>query len=228
MTHISDQKLEKFTSGDLPESETQEIEAMLNSDPALCARVASMSSAQTADLAKTIKAAVDSTAQGDVPAEIMDMLRPPETVVAIGAAKKSAAAPRKYLQPAAIAASLAVAAVASFLLLQPNPTGGALPGHTVTALNSMVDGTQNGETIVGESYLDADGKFCRSFLLNDTSKQTGLACKFGANWQLIALVTVPTDTAYFPAGACADGLLSQYTATMRALNDGEETRYLSK
>jgi len=228
MTQISDQKLEEFISGALPEIEAQEIGSMLNNDPALRARVATLSAAQTAELAKIVKATVESTVDDDVPTEIMNMLRPPETIVAIGAAKKPGAALRKYFQPGAIAASLAVAAVASFLLLQPNLTGGTLPGHTVAALNSMVDGAQHGATIIGESFINADEQFCRSFQIGSATKQVGLACKSGAAWQLIALVAVPTDAAYFPAGAGADGLLSQYTESMRALKDGEETRYLSK
>jgi len=228
MTMISDQKLKEFISGGLPEAEAQEIEDMLNNDPALCERVAKMSSTDTTELANTVKAAVDCTAQGDVPTKIIDMLRSPETVVPFNSDKDTSASLRKYFQLTAVAASVAIAAIASIILLQPNATDALLPSHTVTALNSMVDGAQNGTTIVGESFLSANGQFCRSFKLDSSAKQVGLACKSDANWQLIALVTIPTDAVYFPAGTGADGLLDQYTASMQALNMGGEIPYLTK
>lgn len=228
MTHVSDNTLIDFIAGTLPDDETQEIEAMLNNDPALCARVETLSVQATSNLAQTVNAAVDGTVDDDVPAAIMDMLREPDTVVDIGAAKKPAPAPNRYFQPAAIAASIAIAAVASLMLLKPAQTGVSLPAHTMTALNTLADGTRAGITMIDESYLNTDGQFCRSFQLEGTAKQIGIACKSNTDWQVVVLVAAPTDTAYFPAGVGADNLLSQYTATMRALEDGAEISYLTK
>lgn len=228
MTQVSDDTLNKFIAGNLPDDEMQEIEAMLNNDPALCARVETLSAQATSELAQTVNAAIDSTVKDDVPAAITDMLEVPETVVPIDAANKPPAGINRFYQPAAIAASIAVAAVASLMLLQPIPMDVSLPGHTITALNSLTDGEQNNATIVGESYLNANGQFCRSFRLDGAKRQIGLACKSNASWELVALVTVAGESAYLPAGVDADGLLSQFTDLMRALDDGTEASYLSK
>ncbi len=226
MTQVSDDILNEFIAGTLSDDDMQEVEAMLNSDPALCARVEVLSAQATSKLAQTVNAAIDSTVKGDVPAAITDMLNERETVVPLGIGKKPATGLSRYYQPAAVAASIAIAAMASLMLLKPTPTGVSLPGHTVTALNTMADGEQNIATVVEESYLNANGQFCRSFQLEGARQQVGLACKSNASWELVALITVPDEPAYLPAGA--DGPLSQYTDPMRALDDGAEVGYLSK
>ena len=228
MTHVSDDTLNDFIAGTLPDKEMQDIEAILNNDPALFARVEALSAPVTAELSNVVNAAVDSTLDSDVSAEIMDLLHEQETVVPIGAANKPTVGYSKHFQPAAIAASIAVAAVLSLMLLQPSPTGVSLPSHTVSALNNLPDGAQSGATVIGESYLNASDQFCRTFQLDGTRQQVGLACKSEINWQLVALIASPEGPAYLPAGSGAHPLLDGFTGPMRALEDGAEASYLSK
>lgn len=226
MTQIDELKLMAFVDDELSEDEAQEIREMIANDPVLLAQVEEIQA-----LRGTLNAAIDASITHPPPDHLMKTLRTSAPVAEFSRASNSHAMQNQrtianWFRPAAMAASVAALAIAGTLLLRPAPEGMTLPDNTLVALNTVGDDGVADGTAIAESYLDTNGRLCRSFTLTD-SDHHGLACRnTPEDWQLVVLVSIPTDQAYLPAGA--DTLLEAFTSGMQPLEDGMEQAYLSR
>ncbi len=222
MSEFDDMKLMAFVDGELPEAEAEEMREMIANDPVLLSEVQRMEALQN-----SLKSAVDTTTAKPVPGNILAMLEDENNDQAPRPAARFMFS--DWIRPTAIAASIAVA-FALGLYIQPSKTGHMnLSNDLISVLNASLDGEGRGDTVIHESYLDAAGRFCRTFGLAEagSNAQQGLACRQQPNnWQLVILVGEPDQQSYFPAGTSVDMLLAPYTASMQQLDEAQEVAFL--
>ena len=123
-----------------------------------------------------------------------DPERPAATVVSLAAARKardaaaaaaSRPAPRRWLVPGAIAASVLVAVLAGQSFIGGGSAGGerdalALPAPTVAALDRQLSG-DSGAVRVAMTFRSRDGNLCRGFT---ASGLASVACRTEGGWRL--------------------------------------------
>ena len=187
---IDDAMLMAYADGELDPAARAEVEAAIAADPALQARVAAHR-----ELRAMVSGAYAGVADEPVPDRLAAMLRPTAEVVDFAAAKARretpAAAPRRWPQWTAIAATLVVGVLAGRMIdLGPSASIIARDGTLVAQgeLARTLD-TQLAGGEVGLSFRNREGDHCRTF---NADGLAGVACRDGDRWGVqMALATAP-------------------------------------
>ena len=199
---ISPETLAAYADGELSAADAADVEAAVNADPSLQARLEQLRAQR--DL---LSAHYDGVLDEPVPQHLHHML----SQAGAGAASSSPAgfSLASWLSEFAnsvfatrLSGALTAAAclvvgvfVGGQVLSAPEPSGyrdegGALyaQGELARVLNTAASGVQvNGRTPV-MSFTSADGALCRAFV---SASGSGLACRSGAGWRMEALELQP-------------------------------------
>ncbi|TAM58394.1 MAG: hypothetical protein EPN49_12660 [Rhodanobacter sp.] len=201
MNSIDEDTLQAYVDGELDAAATARIDAALAHDDVLARRVQ-----QARALRAQLQAAFDPVLDEPVPERLSALLRPapPHTATAatpfvvpagrrgFGAGRRRAL--RRWLMPAAVAASIAVLAVGLWW----RPGDGLVRVHdgrqfAAGALSDALDRALASEPdprapiSIGLSFRSADGHICRTFIDRTRPPMAGLACHDNAGWSLPVL-----------------------------------------
>jgi hypothetical protein len=209
---ISDEMLGAYADGALDAEARQAVEQALESDPALGERL---------DAHRRLHAALSShyapVAEEPVPERLRALLQPQAQVVDFAAVREKRAERRslfRWPQYGAMAASLAVGLLAGQLAF----TGGgpvAMEDGAMVARADLAEALDaqlasapgDGQTRIGLTFADTQGRICRSF---DRADLSGIACREGGDWRM-AVTAAPSGATgeYRQAGAPAVLALAQ-------------------
>ncbi len=235
MAKISSETLMAYADGELHGGDKILVEEALKKDADLRDQL-SRHYALKAELAMAFKE-IDEV---PMPADILGMLQEdspqssPKDNTVVSLTPPPVVHTRPSWQPAALAASVAVAFLAGMMVDGDGGDRGQKAAFTVSAdLGTMLDhaasGTEAGGYKVEASFLDVVGTFCRSFTAAKTGgEQQGLSCRNAQGvWTLSVLTPTLPAKAYLPASGDTGGLIEQSTAAMRKLSISDERDYLS-
>lgn len=181
--------LSAYCDGETSPEDTARIEAAMESDPALVARIEAMMAvrARVADAyAGVLDTAPDSRTEDLIRSRLSE---PASNVVSF--TPRAQAPWRQALWPSAVAAAL-VAGLFGGVQLDRPATG---PGAVDSALAQVLDRAQSGQASpvgggtmrVSLSFASREGGPCRQFTLErDGEVLNGLACKSGDAWRMRA------------------------------------------
>ena len=191
----SEDTLMAFADGELDDAMRAEIEAAMAADPELARAVE-----RHFALAARVRARYEGIAREPVPERLAALVAAPESdsVADLPLRRRErAVAPRRGRTGhwAALAASIVVAMLVGTLLLREPPepyetVDGRLVARgeldrALTAELAALPGDSN--VNIGISFRDREGRFCRTFHLQQKSPVAGLACFVGEQWELAAL-----------------------------------------
>lgn len=150
------------------------------------------------ELRRRVSAAYDDVLREPVPDRLKQLLEKPAPVVDLAAERArrrgSAASESKWTWAhwGGMAASLAVGVIAGALFMPRSGSEGVVvAGSTLTrALDTQLAGDASSTVAVQLSFLDRDGRYCRTF---GTASTAGLACREGTQWNVVA--TAPASAA---------------------------------
>jgi hypothetical protein len=204
---FSGETLMAYADGELDAQTCREIEAALPSEPGLAGQLARQRTLQT-----TLRATFAPVLEDAVPQRLIDAAR--------GAANKPSAplaAPSRYTalhRPlawalkwqvpglVAIVMVLVGAIVGRLLGTEPTPSITTVDGRMLatgglaTALSRQAGGAEplQSTVMIGLSYLDKAGTYCRTFTVKQTESMAGVACRGMDGWHIQALAqTGPTS-----------------------------------
>jgi hypothetical protein len=198
---IDDEKLMAFADGELSASDRIEIEAALEQDPQLRAKLeahrtmrARLSAAFDGALSEPVPAALNAAAQQPHHASIIDL-----------AARRTVKwSVREW---SAMAASVALGLVVGVGAVQQSPpmiataeTGIIARGPLARALNTQLAAEAAGAVRIGISFRNRDGDYCRTFDLTRDAA-SGVACREGDAWVIPLMSGSSTGGEVRPAGA---------------------------
>jgi hypothetical protein len=195
MARIEDHDLIAYVDGELDAAGQARVEAALEGDPELAARLEAHMRLRT----------LAAGAFADVLEE-----PPPERLLA--QIRAGSPAPSRRAFPAApwaaLAAACLVVGVFAGRLSEPSPivAGEPAPGHLARALDDELSGG-TGVVRIGLSFQSADG-FCRTFVSRE-ARLSGLACRADGDWRVRlteGAQDVPGD--YRLAGAASPAVLA--------------------
>ena len=209
-----DEKFFAWLDGELPPAEAAEMEAKVDSDPAL-ARLAE----DHRNLGARLKGAFDPIAAAPVPDPMQEALRPSAAVIDFAATKRARKIP-SLPQWAAIAATLAIGVFTGTMIPHRGSApvevqGGAL--YAAASLNRALDtqlaSAPAGDVHIGMTFRSQAGEVCRTFTEQAAS---GLACRDGARWRLKGLFAAPEGQggAYRMAAGMDPNLAALVDSTM--------------
>jgi hypothetical protein len=194
---FSDETLMAYADGELDAVTRGEIEAAMESDPAIAEIVA-----RHRQLRRDLQGAFDTQLDGDVPERLIAVARTapttPATVTDIASARQTPMQRRwSFPEWGAIAASLFVGIVLaripwsteqSIVADAGRMTAG---GELATALDKQLSGVQmEGSAVhIGLSYRAKTGEYCRTFVLAETSGVSGIACRQTDAWRVVAVAS---------------------------------------
>jgi hypothetical protein len=194
---ISDETLMAFADGELDDAARAEVELAMREDPQIEKRIAEhramrerVHAAYSAELSEEIPDRLLRAARGNAPAA--------QSSAGFGRAAPRARPRRmRWRFPASVAASLIVGLGVGYFVQSPlqsplqRNAGGAIiaRGPLATALSSQLAAEQSPASAVriGLSFLAKSGDYCRTFFLSGAISPAGLACRHGADWQVVAL-----------------------------------------
>ena len=206
---ISDEMLGAYADGALAPGEQAMVERALTDDPALRARLDAQRRLHAA-----LAAQFGPIAEEPVPERFRALLQPQAQPVDLAAARQARAerierrALFRWPHYAGMAASLAVGLLAGQLALDRGAPIGMDDGALVaradlarTLDSGLASAPAAGETRIGLTFADRQGRVCRSFDRKDLS---GIACREDGAWR-VAMTAAPSGTAgeYRQAGAPA-------------------------
>ena len=222
----SDEILMAFADGELDGTMRAEIEAAMATDPALARAVE-----RHRALAAHIRARYEGVAVEPVPDRIAALVSAPDSApVADLAARRRerAEAPRRWRRAhwAAMAASLVVAVLVGALLLrEPSAPYDTVDGRRVArgeldrALTfELAAVPADSDVNIGISFRDREGRFCRTFHLQQDAPVAGLACFGDAQWELAVLADAPAQE---PGLRTASAMPLEVLQAVDAAIDGE-------
>ncbi|MDO5613103.1 MAG: hypothetical protein Q4G14_07660 [Paracoccus sp. (in: a-proteobacteria)] len=215
---VSDEMLMAFVDGELSEAEARAVAAAIAADPAQAAR---------ADMFRATRAALSASApplpthdDSALIARIRAAAVPTATAAASSAAiaHPTPAPANRNWRPAAIAASVAAAAVvfgyaAGLFGPGPVPAPGGLSAPLVAALEGVPSGEgtvlEDGEFTAIASYRIADGTICREYERHGAAQTAivAVACRDNGGWSnRFATEFGQSADGYVPASAEIEGL----------------------
>ena len=199
--NITDEQLMAYADGELAAADAARIEAALAVDPALAGIVA-----RHRALRGELRAAYATALDEPVPEHLLAMLRAPAApaanVVPL-APRREAARARRWAMPewSAIAASLVLGiAVSQWIVVPPSPLvqsggdGSLEAGRGLSAqLERQLSGdAREGGVVIGVTFRDVDGRYCRSFVAGAPQSLAGLACRrSNGSWQVPVVMEAP-------------------------------------
>jgi len=202
---ISEETLMAYADGELDAATRANIEAAMHEDPEIGKRVA-----QHRALREAMRGAFSSVLDEPVPERLIAAARGQtaagQAAVVDLTAAREAARPKVSAalrwQPAAIAASLLLGFGIGFLawhgsggaLIKPGAGGGFVASAALAeALSTQLsdDRVAVRVAITGLSFRNKSGDYCRTFSLTGNDASSGLACREGINWRIMALAQVP-------------------------------------
>lgn len=212
---ISDETLMAFADGELDGAARAAVELALREDPQIEKRIA-----EHRAMRQRLHAAYAAELLEDIPDRLLTAARA-GTPAAQGKAviERSASRARplrmRWRLPASMAASLMIGlGVGYFVLLPVNSplmrsASGAMiaRGPLAAALSNQLAAEQSPASPVqiGLSFLAKSGDYCRTFVLSGATSPAGLACRRGAQWQVLTLTeeraAAAGESAYRTAGS---------------------------
>lgn len=212
MTHISSEMLAAFSDGELPDEEAAKIEAALERDDLLRARLASLRHHDD-----MLRAAFAPIADEEMPQRFRDTLE-------FTGAPVVKLSPRRAWLPAgaAIAAGVTGVVVGAALFTQsssgwlaPSDATVALADDAAVAASDRLSGTSmtaDGVTVTPIlSFVAKDGRPCREMAFDGNGAAwRAVACREGEAWRVEALAQTKASSAagvYRPAGGNHDPVI---------------------
>jgi hypothetical protein len=205
---ISDETLMAFADGELDGAARTAVELAMREDPQLEKRIAEhramrqrVSAAYAADLLEDIPDRLLAAARGGTPAALSK---------AVSDRNASRERPLRTLWrvPASLAAGLIVGLGVGYFVLSPvnsplmRNAAGAMIAHgpLAAALSNQlaVEQSPASPVQIGLSFLAKSGDYCRTFVLAGATSPAGLACRRGAEWQVVTLTEERTAAAGEP------------------------------
>jgi hypothetical protein len=201
MSSVSEDQLMAYVDGELDAPARAQVERAIAEDPGLAARV-TRHQALRARLQSSFSGVLNEPVPERLLATARAGARPSAGVVALAEARArrliSSARRPSLLRWAAIAASGAVGLLAG-LMLQHWPGAGLTQyrdgallarGELARVLTDQLAAAASGPVTVGLSFRDRGGNYCRTFAVHQTRSLAGLACRQGADWQVLATTSV--------------------------------------
>ena len=198
----SDETLMAYADGELEADQRAEIAAAIASDPELARAVE-----RHRALAARVRADYGDIASEPVPDRLSALLGQvrPATVTHLAARREASAAPTRRWRTVqwALAASVVVALFVGVLMLhEPTAPYASVDGRLVArgkldrALTTELAALPGGSDVnIGISFRDREGRFCRTFHLQQDAPVAGLACFGDAQWELAVLADAPAQEA---------------------------------
>ncbi len=219
--NISDQQLDAYVDGELPEAQRALIAQAIARDANLAQRIARQEA-----LRKRLRGTFDPVLLEPIPDRLIGLVKAATFEAVTPVADLSAA--RNKRRPAlgwlAIAASILVGSIAGLLAAQWN-TGAELTtfrdgkllahGALATALDRQLASATPADAgvHVGLSFKARSGQYCRTFDIAGTEGSAGLACYDQQHWRVVTLIGKPAkqgaESAYRMAGSDIPPLLLQ-------------------
>ncbi|MBU6248800.1 MAG: hypothetical protein KGN77_13680 [Xanthomonadaceae bacterium] len=233
MNPIDDDTLHAYVDGQLDPAQAARVDAAMATDPVLSARVT-----RERALLAALRGQFDPVLDERVPERLTALLREPSDAGATAGAGGSATvvslptprsgrARRRWIVPAALAASVALAAmlfrhapVPSLVRTQGGQSfaAGDLRRALDTELASAPD--PDAGTAIGLTFRTGDGAICRTFVHRAGPALAGLACRRGDAWALPVL-TSPTREPAGPIRPAASALPPAVQAAVDARIQGD-------
>lgn len=200
---ISEETLMAYVDGELDAATRASVEAAMQEDPDITKRVARHRAVREA-----MRGAFSAVLDEPVPDRLIAAARqaaPRSAVADLSLAREAAqrknSAARGRWQPAAMAASLLLGLGLGFLawhgpraLIEPGAGGGLVASAALAeALSSQLsdDRAADRAAIIGLSFRDKSGAYCRTFALRGNAAGSGLACREATDWKIRALAQTP-------------------------------------
>jgi hypothetical protein len=204
----SDDAIAAFADRELPRAEAERLEAETGADSALAARIA-----EARALRDAVAAAYAGALDEAPPERLLATIRRPADVVDLAEARTRlrstawrAAAPRW----AALAASLGVAFIAGrFAEPRTGPIAIGSDGSMTAAgrleqslTHALASSPQPGAPVaIGVTFVDQDGRYCRTFLVRRASPVAGLACRYAGGWRVSVAAAARAETGAYRTAA---------------------------
>lgn len=183
--HIGDEMLIAYLDGELDEAGMARIDAALGADPALVDRLGAH-----AAIADRVRAAYAPALEEPVP-ESLTALIPSGEAKVVSLADRRRPTPT-YAWWGAIAATLVVGVMLfgrEVALFSRDPIGAGMTANGALAKALTVQASNvKSDVAVGLSFKDRDGRWCRTFAVDQTS---GLACREDKAWRVEVAVRQP-------------------------------------
>ena len=203
---IDDEMLMAYADGELGSEARQAVDQALAADALLRERLETQRR-----LRASLTGHYGPVASEPVPDRLLAMLGAepaPSDVPSLAAARARRQAPRtqSWFNWGAIAASLAVGVLGGQMLREQGPVGSqdgmlVAQGRLAADLDSRLASAQAGDTRIGLTFADREGRVCRTF---DASELSGLACRTGGSWNLVTTAApAGQSTQYRQAGSAA-------------------------
>lgn len=181
---VDDHTLMAFADGELTGAERAQVEAALNQDGALRARLEAHRL-----MRMRLSSAFDGALSEPVPQRLTDAVQAPRRaeVTDFSARRATKWSFREY---GAIAASIALGVVLGVGVLQPQAPLVATPSHGLqargelsSALDTQLASDEAGDIRIGVSFRNHDGNYCRTFDLTEGGA-SGVACRDNNRWSI--------------------------------------------
>ena len=221
----SDETLMAYADGELDAATRSEIAAALESDPELARAVE-----RHRALAARVRAGYERIASEPVPDRLSALLAQaqPARVTDLAARRESRATPVRRWRTAQwmLAASVVVALfVGALLLHEPSVPYASVDGRLIArgkldrALTTELAALPGESDVnIGISFRDREGRFCRTFHLQQETPVAGLACFGDAQWELAVLADAPAQE---PGMRTAAAMPLEVLQAVDAAIDGE-------
>jgi hypothetical protein len=226
---FSDETLGTYVDGELDAATRTALEAAMNADPQLAARIARQRA-----LRAQVREAFAPVLTEPVPERLLASVRGAPAAGRTGKVVAFQARPRprwSWPQWGAMAASLVVGVLLGPVLLRPSApqspletSGGRVlaSGVLAGALSQQLASAQapGAPVAIGVSFRARSGGYCRTFVLHETQSLAGLACRAGQAWEVVALAQgeAPGSGGYRQAGSALPPAVSH---TLDELIQGE-------
>lgn len=206
---ITDEMLGAYADGALDADTQAAVERALTEDAELRRRLDAHR-----HLKDALSARYDPVAEEPVPERLRALISPGAEVADFAAAQERRAARRtlfRWPHYGAMAASLALGLIAGQLVFIGGAPVGMDEGTMVAraglarALDTQLASTPGGDTRIGLTFADGEGRICRTF---DRPDLSGIACREGEQW-LMAVAAAPTGTGGEYRQAAAPAVLAQ-------------------
>lgn len=206
---VTDEMLMALADGVLEEPEASRVAARVASDPALARRLAALRLGGEA-----ARRAYADVAGQPVPDRLVAAVLAADAVAAPTRPPAPANQPRWRGRAAAAAAVLVALALGVVAGRHSAPESDRLAAPT-PLLSAALSGAASGETLstgaasvtVLATHRLADGAICRAFSTSGAEAASGLACRTGGAWQVIALVRRDSPAAGFRPASGLDPAL---------------------
>jgi hypothetical protein len=205
--NISDEQLDAYVDGELPEAQRALVAEAIARDANLAQRVARQEA-----LRERLRGTFDAVLLEPVPDRLLGLVKREKFAAVAPVADLSAA--REKRRPAfgwyAIAASILVGSIAGLLTAQWSAgtelttfKDGKLIAHgeLATALDRQLTSaiSTDASVHVGLSFKAKSGEYCRTFDIAGTEGSAGLACYDRQHWGVVTLIAKPAKQGAGPA-----------------------------